>query len=127
MERTQDQLLLDSADEDDIWRTFAAGAWPKLTIRAFPVAVEGGPDIDDPLAFLELKPDTVLCTAANGFVSLAATNGIIKGETVGGGKFEIDCTQLPLNSLMKPRLETLCKGGTKYTAYILMTEPIEVP
>lgn len=119
-----------SSGPTDLWRTFAVGAWPQFTVRAFPIPVTGGPPIILP-AYTLIDPGRVGTFggtgSGGGFAGIDQANGSASGLKTGSGRWELIATDLPVGKVAKWRLLTLCIGNEKYTAYFAMTAPELVP
>jgi hypothetical protein len=116
---------LESIGPDDIWRTLAQGNWNDFVVAPFPGEL---PDGLIPFNYARMFPGNV--QVASGTESAGALGSLSGGVATGSGggtTWTLDVTDLPAASVAKFRLVTLCIGGEKFTAYVLMTAPEAVP
>lgn len=116
---------LESTGPTDIWRTLAQGNWNDFVVSPFPGEL---PDTHIPFNFVHLFPGNV--QVGSGTPTAGNTGSLSGGAATGSGggsSWVIDVGDLPSGKNAKFRLVTLCIGGEKFTAYVLMTIPEAVP
>lgn len=116
---------LASTGPTDIWRTLAQGHWNDFIVSPF---AGGLPENLIPFNYARMVPGTVSVSSGTPAASKGASlsGGVAVGSS-GPTSWIIDVSDLPVGKQAKFRLVTLCIGGEKFTAYMVMTAPEAVP